>query len=143
VTDGTSTTILAGELAGRPDLWFRGGKQVAKRAQCGGHLAQLTPVPLQKTATNDGGCWACSHNGFNYIDGTTFDGTAAAPTTGVPVCFMNCSNQAFGGLFSFHPGSVGLVMADGSAHMVSENLSVIVFCRLVTYRGHSPVTDNF
>ncbi|HEV3302772.1 MAG TPA: DUF1559 domain-containing protein [Planctomycetaceae bacterium] len=143
VTDGTSTTILAGELAGRPDLWFRGGKQVAKRLQCGGHLAQLTVVPLQKTATNDGGCWACSHNGFNYIDGTTFDGTAAAPTTGVPVCFMNCSNQAFGGLFSFHPGSVGLLMADGSAHMVSENLSVIVFCRLITYRGHSPVSDNF
>jgi hypothetical protein len=56
---------------------------------------------------------------------------------------MNCSNQAFGGLFSFHPGSVGLVMADGSAHMASENLSVIVFCRLITYRGRSAVTDNF
>ncbi|HEV8004005.1 MAG TPA: DUF1559 domain-containing protein [Planctomycetaceae bacterium] len=143
VTDGTSTTILAGELAGRPDLWFRGVKQIAKRAQCGGTLAQLTVVPLTKTGSNDGGCWACSHNGFNELLGTTFDGKSAAPTTGVPVCFMNCSNQAFGGLYSFHPGSCGLLMADGSSHIVSENLSVIVFCRLITYRGHSPVTDNF
>jgi prepilin-type N-terminal cleavage/methylation domain-containing protein len=143
VVDGTSTTILAGELAGRPDLWFRGVKKVATRAQCGGQLAQLTSVPLTKTGTNDGGCWACTHNGFNFMDGTTFDGTKAGPTTGVPVCFINCSNQAGGGLYSFHPGSCGLVMADGSAHMVSENLSVIVFCRLITYRGRSSVTDNF
>jgi prepilin-type N-terminal cleavage/methylation domain-containing protein len=143
VTDGTSTTILAGELAGRPDLWLRAGRQVAKRVQCGGELAQLTVVPLRATATNDGGCWACTHNGFNIISGTTFDGTAAAPTTGVPVCFINCSNQAFGGLYSFHPASCGLLMADGSGHMVSENLSVSVFCRLITYRGHTAVTDNF
>jgi prepilin-type N-terminal cleavage/methylation domain-containing protein len=143
VTDGTSTTILAGELAGRPDLWLRGVKKVATREQCGGQLAQLTAVPLTSAGTNDGGCWACTHNGFNELLGTTFDGTLAAPTTGVPVCFINCSNQAFGGLYSFHPGSCGLLMADGSAHIVSENLSVIVFCRLVTYRGHSPVTDNF
>jgi hypothetical protein len=143
VTDGTSTTILTGELAGRPDLWLRGGKKVAKRIQCGGQLAQLTTVPLTAAGTNDGGCWACGHNGFNELLGTTFDGTAAAPTTGVPVCFFNCSNQAFGGLYSFHPGSCGLLMADGSGHMVSENMSVIVFCRLITYRGRAAVTDAF
>jgi hypothetical protein len=34
-------------------------------------------------------------------------------------------------------------MADGSGHMVSENMSVIVFCRLITYRGRAAVTDSF
>jgi hypothetical protein len=33
-------------------------------------------------------------------------------------------------------------MCDGSAHMVSENLSIITYCRLITYQGHSPVTDS-
>jgi hypothetical protein len=56
---------------------------------------------------------------------------------------MNCSNEVSGGLYSFHPGSCGLLMADGSAHMVSENMSVTIFCRLVSRNGHQPVTDGF
>ena len=46
------------------------------------------------------------------------------------------------GLYTFHPGSCGLALCDGSAHMVSENLSVVVFCRLISYHGHKPVTDS-
>jgi hypothetical protein len=34
-------------------------------------------------------------------------------------------------------------MCDGSAHMVSENVSLITFCRLITFKGHSPVSDGF
>jgi len=34
-------------------------------------------------------------------------------------------------------------MCDGSAHMVSENISLITFCRLITFKGHSVVTDSF
>jgi hypothetical protein len=33
-------------------------------------------------------------------------------------------------------------MCDGSARMVSENVSLVVFCRLITYKGRSPVTDS-
>jgi Tfp pilus assembly protein PilE len=46
ITDGTSTTIFCGELAGRPDLWRRGEK---------------VPVPIN--APNAGGCWSCLDNG--------------------------------------------------------------------------------
>jgi prepilin-type N-terminal cleavage/methylation domain-containing protein len=135
IIDGTSTTILAGELAGRPDVWARGVKQ-------------STPAPLFTCIPitpkhNSGGCWDCIESGFNELYGSTYSGTAAAPTTGAPVCFMNCVNQAFGGLYSFHPGSCGLAMADGSVHMVSENMSVVVFCRLISYKGYAPVTDSF
>jgi prepilin-type N-terminal cleavage/methylation domain-containing protein len=140
ITDGTSTTIFTGELAGSPDLWQRGVKKIAKAPPCGGNLAQGT-IPLQVN-NNWGGCWSCLGNGYNNLNGSTFDGTAqsAGRTTGA--CFINCTNQSFLGLYSFHPGSCGLAMCDGSAHMVSENLSVVVFCRLISYHGHKPVTDS-
>jgi prepilin-type N-terminal cleavage/methylation domain-containing protein len=137
ITDGTSTTIFCSELAGRPDLWERGVK-VAN--------APVTPLP------NAGGCWACVDNAWVVLNGSTFDGTAPAPTPGgvqhnpngaAPACFINCTNQVDLGLYSFHPGSCGIAMCDGSARMVSENISVVTFCRLITYCGRAPVTDNF
>jgi len=136
VVDGTSTTIMAGELAGRPDLWQRG---VKGNTACLVPLFTCIPIPPKH---NSGGCWDCIENGFNELQGSTFTGKAAAPKTGVPVCFINCTNQAFGGLYSFHPGACGLLFADGSGHMVSENLSVVVFCRLISYKGGGPVTDS-
>jgi len=139
VVDGTSTTILCGELAGRPDFWVRG---VKKSQACMADLdACIVPfVPHPKY--NSGGCWDCLENAYNELFGSTFTG-GTAPTTGVPVCFINCTNQGFGGLYSFHPGSCGMLMADGSGHIVSENMSVVVFCRLISYKGHAPVTDGF
>jgi prepilin-type N-terminal cleavage/methylation domain-containing protein len=132
IIDGTSTTLLAGELAGRPGIWER-GVRVTTMPTIGGITAQH----------NSGGCWDCLGNGLNELLGSTYAGNAQGPNTGVPVCFMNCNNVQFSGLYSFHPGSVGLLMADGSAHMVSENLSVIVFCRFISFKGHAPVTDNY
>jgi uncharacterized protein DUF1559 len=148
IIDGTSTTIFCAELAGRPDLWQRGAKKVLGSVLAGGNVAVWPAgeggLPVN---SNFGGCWGCVDNGWNQLWGSTFDGTAAAPSPAPnppqPVCFMNCTNRAKLGLYSFHPGTCGLAMCDGSAHMVSENISVIVFCRLLTYAGRSPVTDNF
>jgi hypothetical protein len=33
-------------------------------------------------------------------------------------------------------------MCDGSARMISENISNTVMCRLISYRGHRAVTDS-
>ncbi len=49
VTDGTSTTVIFAELAGRPDLWIRGQKQTSLAAVFG-----TGPGTLQH---NPGGCW--------------------------------------------------------------------------------------
>jgi prepilin-type N-terminal cleavage/methylation domain-containing protein len=136
ITDGTSTTIFCAELAGRPDLWQRGVKKTA---------ANFAPWPAGEGSfppgANFGGCWGCMDNGWNEIWGSSFDGTQSS--NGVTACVINCTNQAKLGLYSFHPGTCGLLMCDGSGHMVSENLSLIVFCRLITFKGHSPVTDGF
>jgi prepilin-type N-terminal cleavage/methylation domain-containing protein len=136
ITDGTSTTIFCAELAGRPDLWQRGVKKTA---------ANFAPWPPFEGGitipANFGGCWGCMDNGWNQVWGSSFDGTQ--PSNGATACIINCTNQAKLGLYSFHPGSCGLLMCDGSAHMVSENISLVTFCRLLTFMGHSPVTDSF
>jgi prepilin-type processing-associated H-X9-DG protein len=64
-------------------------------------------------------------------------------TPSPPICFFNCSNEAATSvIYSFHPGSGGVAMCDGSAHMLSENISVVVLCNLMSFRGHETVTDS-
>jgi prepilin-type N-terminal cleavage/methylation domain-containing protein len=157
ITDGTSTTIFVGELAGRPDLWQRGVKKIAKSVPCGGNL--FTGVVPGITSggsgakllnSNPGGCWACLDNAWNYQWGSTYDGTQFAPgawngtgpASGSTACAINCTNEMWAGLYSFHPGSCGLAMCDGSARMVSENMSIITYCRLITWRGGAKVLDS-
>jgi prepilin-type N-terminal cleavage/methylation domain-containing protein len=144
ITDGTSTTIFCAELAGRPDLWQRGRKRIAKAPPCG-DLAQgtLCPngCPIGLPVTNYGGCWSCLDNAWAPLSGSTFDGTAVAGT-GPTACVINCTNQAKMGLYSFHPGACGLAMCDGSARFISEDISIVTFCRLITYRGRAPVADS-
>ena len=61
----------------------------------------------------------------------------------IPFCAMNCSNEANANVgFSFHPGCCGMLMCDGSAHMVSENLSLTVLYTLITVHGNEAVTDQ-
>jgi prepilin-type N-terminal cleavage/methylation domain-containing protein len=143
ITDGTSTTLFCAELAGRPDLWQRGVKKIAKAAPCGNLAAWPAGEPTLPgvPSTNFGGCWSCMDNGWNELWGSTFDGTQAS--NGTSACIINCTNQAKLGLYSFHPGSCGILMCDGSAHMVSENISLITFCRLITFKGRSPVSDVY
>jgi prepilin-type N-terminal cleavage/methylation domain-containing protein len=125
ITDGTSTTLLFVEVASRPDLWIKGTK-----------FQLISPI------ANFGGCWACPENSDMGLQGTNPQGNAFIYTPGAPVCFINCINFWSYGLYSFHPGSMGCAMCDGSARMISENISLTVFCRLETYRGHKPVTDS-
>jgi prepilin-type N-terminal cleavage/methylation domain-containing protein len=136
ITDGSSTTIFCSELAGRPDLWQKGVKKTAANLAAWPPGEGGLPIPV-----NFGGCWGCMDNGWNELWGSSFDGTQAS--NGTTACIINCTNQAKLGLYSFHPGSCGLLMCDGSAHMVSENISLITFCRLITFQGHSAVTDSF
>ena len=144
ITDGTSTTIFCGELGGRPDLWQRGVKKIATCPCQGGNLVPVTPPPplFPAPPANAGGCWGCLDNAYNQMFGSTFSGGTAPRTGTVPVCFINCTNQAKMNLYSFHPGSCGLAMCDGSAHMVSENIGIVPFCRMITFSGRSPVTDS-
>jgi prepilin-type N-terminal cleavage/methylation domain-containing protein len=137
VRDGTSTTMFAEEMAGKPDLWIRGTKVT---------MSATTPSPIQGyTVTNPGGCWACWNNGAHWFSGSDFTGTATNKNAhNTPTCFFNCTNEnAVGAVYSFHPGTGGVLMCDGSVHMLSENIGVVPFLRMFSFRGLQPVTDSF
>jgi len=136
ITDGTSTTIFTNELAGRPNLWIKGVNQGVPSAS--------SPSPIVGYNNGiPGGCWACYWNAENitWYTGSSYSG--GAPTAGVPVCFFNCTNEAPANvIYSFHPGAGGVAMCDGSAHMLSENISVVVFCNMISFHGREVVTDT-
>jgi hypothetical protein len=140
ITDGTQTTIHFTELAGRPDLWVRGAKQGPPHQyswiRCGG-----CPCSCALTVSNPGGCWGCFKNGENYVAGSSFDGKHQA--SGAACCIINCTNEIGANFsYSFHPGCAGLAMCDGSVHMISENISLLTFCNMVSFRGREVVTDS-
>jgi len=135
IVDGTSTTMMLSELAGRPDLWVRGVKKVVP-------CCMPTNACNTHEQFNWGGCWACFNNAFFIMAGSSFDGKHSYVAAGQPVCLINCVNTWSANYYSFHPGSCGFAMCDGSARMISENCSITTMCRLMTYRGHAPVTDS-
>jgi prepilin-type N-terminal cleavage/methylation domain-containing protein len=141
ITDGTSTTILTSEMAGRPNLWIRGVNQGIPSP------TNLSPINHLNQG-NAGGCWGCYYNTMadTWYQGSTY---AGGPTPGVgipvpvPICFFNCTNEMGANvIYSFHPGSGGVAMCDGSAHMLSENISVVVFCNMISFHGHEVVVDS-
>ncbi len=135
ITDGTSTTIYCVEHAGHPDVWVRGQKWGCTR-----------PTPIMRLNANAGGCWSCFQ--VAQTSGSTYDGLAAGTVFGslhgAPACFFNCTNEyGINAIYSFHPGSGGVAMCDGSARMMNENIGVTPFCNLLTYSGRAAVTDDF
>jgi prepilin-type N-terminal cleavage/methylation domain-containing protein/prepilin-type processing-associated H-X9-DG protein len=129
ITDGTSTTLYCVEHAGHPDIWVKGKKL-------------SLPTPIYVLSTNLGGCWSCAQVAWGV--GTTFDGLHWGSTYGDPVCFINCTNEwSFNAIYSFHPGSGGVAMCDGSVKMLSENIGVTPFCNMITYTGRAAVTDLY
>jgi len=134
ITDGTSTTLLTEEMAGKPDLWIRGVKQT---------MSAATPSPIQKyTVTNPGGCWACWNNAAHWIVGSNFAGTGTVSGFH-PTCFFNCTNENnVNAVYSFHPGTGGVAMCDGSVHMLSENISIAVFVKMISFKGNQGVVDS-
>jgi prepilin-type N-terminal cleavage/methylation domain-containing protein/prepilin-type processing-associated H-X9-DG protein len=159
IVDGTSTTILVAELAGRPQWWIKGKRVDGSGCLYGPPTGNGSVFGWEGFAKNNfGGCWSCFQNAFMEMEGSNLAGTYIAgynstnPTPpygiyvanppGTPICMINCVNTWSVNYYSFHPGSCGFLFCDGSVHMISENVSVSVLANLMTYRGHRGVTDS-
>ena len=140
VLDGTSNTILLGELAGRDNLY-------QKRNNLGnGGTAGSTASTAYLAANWSGGTWA---DGFNWIRTNGTD-TTGATFQGGP-CAVNCTNARImvsnsrtsgGGFYSFHTGGITVLLCDGSARFLNENISnVTLACLLTRARGDSPLGE--
>src|SRR5262249_54506189 len=90
ITDGTSSTILLAEDAGRPTLWQAGRMG-----------------PQQEL---EGGAWNHFKGGI-VLRGSLPDGTWPKVAG---ACAINCIND--GEVYAFHPGGANTVFADGSVH---------------------------
>lgn len=110
IEDGLTNTALMWEIAGRPQLWEFGEA---------------------KDGTALGGGWADFVNAENWFIGKSVGST---------VCAINCTNAADGGVYSFHPGGVNVLLCDGSVHFFGEDASIATFVSLVTFNGEVPVS---
>jgi prepilin-type N-terminal cleavage/methylation domain-containing protein/prepilin-type processing-associated H-X9-DG protein len=115
IADGASNTILLAEDAGRPQRWQKGkmvNNQVADSAAG----------------------WA-DRNNLIAPTGSLLDGSKR-----LGPCPMNCTND--NELYSFHPGGVNAVFADGSVHLIRSSISLTLLSALITRNGHETLKGD-
>jgi prepilin-type N-terminal cleavage/methylation domain-containing protein/prepilin-type processing-associated H-X9-DG protein len=122
IRDGTSTTTLYSEAAGR-DM------------QCtAGRLCVPYPDPTSVT----GPIWADSDNRLT-VTGTDATGLGSI---GSGPCVMNCNNLQ-GDIYSFHPGGANVCFADGSVRYLKETISIQLLAALVTKASGEIIPGDF
>jgi prepilin-type N-terminal cleavage/methylation domain-containing protein/prepilin-type processing-associated H-X9-DG protein len=103
VKDGTSTTILLAEDAGRNQIWVMG------------HLVSTS-----------GGTGAWTNPGTEIVVSGYNANTNSAPGP----CAVNCTNN--NEIYGFHPGGAMMVMGDGSVRLLKAGTDINVVIALVT-----------
>ncbi len=135
ITDGTSSTMMIGELSGR-DVLYRSGNQL---------ISATTDTEGIWQAAFGGGAWVDPGNGQWKLSGRNYDGSNT-----VGRCTINCSNarvkyqdptQYSAGLYSWHTGGAQVLMCDGSVRFLSQNIDGRTMASLVTARQGEVVGD--
>jgi prepilin-type N-terminal cleavage/methylation domain-containing protein len=116
VTDGTSSSILAVESAGRPEHWVNGKRQGVLQSPIG---------------------WGIAGNGLMAInlDGWKEDGSGPWGP-----CPMNCSTVHE--MYSFHLGGADMLLADGSVRFLRQTVRITTLAALVTRAGGEVLTGD-
>ncbi|MBX9579118.1 MAG: DUF1559 domain-containing protein [Gemmataceae bacterium] len=107
ITDGTASTVMVLEIAGRPEYWKLGRRQPGS-------------VPGWEGWT---GPWASYNAQWMYA-------TAADGSSDYGECVMNCNNDD--GPYAFHPGGGNFLFSDGSVHFLRQTLSKTTYYALLT-----------
>lgn len=118
VSDGTSSTILVVEAAGRP-------------------LVLRNRTPFANLANDQGIGWADNEGPFSF-DGASADGQLEGCGPGCP-SVMNRKND--NEPYSFHPGGMNALFADGHVQFLVESMPLRTFAALCTRAAAEAVTD--
>ena len=124
IKDGLSNTLLFAEDAGRPSFFTKKGIGPPNVETAGGDV---------KNGRVSGAAWADPDN-TNQLHGYTLDGLRAPGP-----CPINCTNN--NEAFSFHPGGVSVVFADGHVKFLAEDIDIQLLSSLVTCAGGEIVSD--
>lgn len=125
ITDGTSNTMIVGELAGRPALYRTGFK-----------MASPAPGPGQPSASGAG--WGDPLNGECWFAGSLGDGTSPA---GHGPCVVNCTNERGRGLYGFHSTGANGLFCDGSVRFLTTSMNNCQFAFMVTSQKGDIVSE--
>jgi len=130
ILDGTSNTVLVGEMVGRNEL-IRDGNIISPSTGDGEAVA---------ASMAGGGAWADPFNGTWELSGRLYDGSGSEGP-----CAINCSNarcpsptsiyRHAAGLYAYHPGGAQVLMCDGSVDFLSETTSNVVFAAMISRSG--------
>jgi prepilin-type N-terminal cleavage/methylation domain-containing protein/prepilin-type processing-associated H-X9-DG protein len=120
ITDGTSKTLMFAEDAGRPQFWTSKGVGPANNTPGGGNLAV-------SGGRVRGAAWSDRNNAIP-LHGFSPDGLKAPGP-----CPINCTNN--NEAFSFHPGGVSIVFADGHVLFLREETDIKIYAALITRAG--------
>jgi prepilin-type N-terminal cleavage/methylation domain-containing protein/prepilin-type processing-associated H-X9-DG protein len=120
VQDGTSSTFLMVEDAGRPAAYNRFGPE--------------------GVSTVTGAAWADHDSGF-AVDGFTLNPATGTATPGGP-CVVNCSNR--NEVWAFHQGGANIVFGDGSVRFFKDSIALDVVAHTLTRaRGEAVNSADF
>jgi prepilin-type N-terminal cleavage/methylation domain-containing protein/prepilin-type processing-associated H-X9-DG protein len=115
ITDGTSNTIMVGEVGGMPALYQ--GNVLIKDAP-------YDPTDPDQIA---GSGWGDALNGENWLVGSTQDGKSRPGP-----CVVNCTNRTQ--LYSFHTGGANVLVCDGSVQFLRANVDPKVLIALISIK---------
>jgi prepilin-type processing-associated H-X9-DG protein len=115
ITDGSSNTVVVGEMAGGPDVYITGHVLYSS------HTSWDANYPSNSSWYTSGTAWADGNNGNNWLAGSDSDGGVASgnPLSGGP-CSMNCNNIQ--NIYSFHPGGANFLFADGHVQFLAQTI---------------------
>lgn len=134
VSDGTSHTIMLAESAGRPFVWRASGRVgdlATNRLNGGGWCRAASDIGLDGSSydgtTFPGPCAVNCTNGEDYLKGGSDDKSI------VPLPFYGAYGTSE--TFAFHPAGANVLFGDGSVQLISENVDIRIYARLVTRKG--------
>ncbi len=125
VTDGTSNTLMASEIAGRPDQYKLG------------KIAIASPSPT----TFAGNFWAGTGGNIALDGAYPATGLTNSSTNGYGGdCMLNCTSS--GEVYSFHTGGANALFGDGSVRFLKASIGGQVFAAIGTRAGGEVTTNT-
>ncbi|TWT73229.1 DUF1559 domain-containing protein [Allorhodopirellula solitaria] len=131
IIDGTSSTCMIYESAGRSDWWVKGRRNPLSPSYS---HTWGTEKPPWTSSGNAGWMFACA------VDMSPSGGEMSAVYWSAGNQVVNVSNW-FGGPYSFHTGGVQMGMADGSVRFITESIAFDTLKAMTSINGGEVVGE--